>query len=81
LGFDKNGNLLGTSVNKPRFDKYKGGTHAEMALIKRYSDNIKTILICRVNNQGDFLAIKPCSTCARVANKMGIKIKTISEKI
>jgi tRNA(Arg) A34 adenosine deaminase TadA len=79
IGFDHNGNYLGSSVNAPRFDKFSGGLHAEMRLFARYGKNLKTVFICRVGNTGLLLPIDPCSTCASKAKELGIKIKTIGE--
>lgn len=79
MGFDKNGNYIGSSVNAPRFDKYSGGLHAEMRLFARYGKNLKTVFICRIGNTGMLLPIEPCKTCAQKAKDLGIKIKTIGE--
>ena len=77
IGFDHNGNYLGSSVNSPRLNKLGGGLHAEMRLFARYGRNLKTVFICRVGNTGELLAIDPCSVCANKAKDLGIKIITI----
>ena len=79
IGFDKNGNYLGSSVNAPRFDRLSGGLHAEMRLFARYGKNLKTVFICRVGNTGLLLPIHPCSVCAQKAKELGVKIKTIGD--
>jgi cytidine deaminase len=80
-GFDKKGQVLGVVFNKPRFSKYKGGLHAEASIIKRYGQNVKTIMICRVNNTGELLPIEPCEACAKLADKLGIRIVSITDII
>lgn len=77
IGFDKQGRLIGTAFNRPRFGKYGGSIHAELNLMSRYGKNLKTIVICRVNNNGDMLPIDACSTCQKKADELGIKIKSL----
>lgn len=80
LGFDKKGNYLGASFNKRRFHIKGGGIHAEISLMRKYGSRIKSIVICRINKQGSLLNISPCKTCQEVADKLGIKIYTITNK-
>ena len=77
LGFNKRGELIGSSFNKPRFYRRGGSEHAEMLLMKNYTKGLATILICRVNSNGKFLPIEPCNMCQTKANELGIKIVTI----
>jgi len=77
IGLDHKGNLLGSAFSSYRFSRYGGGIHAEMALLHRYSSNVKTILICRVGRSGDILPIDPCPRCQKVLNKLGIKVITM----
>ena len=79
IGLDKRGNIIGSAFNKPRFDRLGGGLHAEMNLIGRYGSNLKTIIICRVGDKGDLLAIDPCDNCSYIAKKMGIKIISVND--
>ena len=75
VGITSRGNILGYSFNKPRLQKKYGDLHAEMDLIHRYGEKISTIIICRVNDKGThLLPIEPCEKCAKVAEKLGIKI-------
>ena len=78
IGFDKAGNLLGTSSNRKRFSRWHGGEHAEARLIRRYRSHLKTIVICRINKSGNLLPIHPCEACKSLANKFGIQIKTLT---
>lgn len=80
LGFDKKGNYLGASFNKKRFHIKGGGIHAEIALIKKFGPRMKSMVICRINKQGSLLNISPCKTCQAVADKLGIKIFSITNK-
>lgn len=78
IAFDKKGDILGSSVNS-KFRLSKGcGIHAEMALMTQYSGRIKTIIICRVGNSGNILPIDPCDNCKKTADRLGIKIISIS---
>ncbi|MFW5804284.1 MAG: hypothetical protein ACOCWG_03525 [bacterium] len=78
IGFNAKGEILGRATNIVRFVKKGGGIHAEIKLIRQYKNNLKTILICRVNNTGELLPIEPCENCLKVANKYNIKIISIS---
>jgi cytidine deaminase len=79
LGMNHKGEIIGSAINKPRFDHKGGGLHAESNLISKYGNKLKTIIICRVGLSGNILPIHPCINCYSLANKLGIKIKTISE--
>ena len=76
LGFNNKGELVASTVNTPRFEHREGSLHAEMKLMKEHI-SLKTILICRVNKQGELLPIDPCIACATKAKELNIKIKTI----
>lgn len=87
VAFDKKGNILGHSTNKHSIwdvlsDNGEGraGTavHAERALIKRYSNHIKTIVICRIGRSGEILPIDPCPACRKAASKYGIRIISVN---
>ena len=77
IGFDRKGNIIGYSHNIPRFCKYGGGLHAEMRLMSKYGQKLKSIVICRTNVSGDLKPIKPCNACSSKAFDLGIKILTI----
>ena len=80
IAFDKRGAFLGQAFNhfRPGLSQGKGqGLHAERALMNRYGDLIKTIMICRIGSSGDWLPIRPCNQCLETATKLGIKIVTI----
>ena len=79
MAFDKQGVLLGTSVNKPRWRHPQGGIHSEMQLMRHYGSSIKTIVICRVNKSGDLLPIDPCVMCSEKAHDLRIKIISIKK--
>ena len=88
IAFDKKGDILGHVTNKHSdWDVIKkenghgrAGTakHAERLLMKRYKGLIKTIVICRVGHSGELRSIDPCKACKKVADKLGIKIISIS---
>jgi cytidine deaminase len=78
LGFNKRMELVCKSFNKKRFYRKGGGIHAEMAVMKS-SKSIRTIIICRINQSGNFLPIEPCSICREKARELGIKILTVTQ--
>ena len=77
IGLGKKGEVISYGVNKPRFERKGGGLHAEMVLMAKYQDLIKTIIICRVNNRGKLRPIHPCQMCRRKAKELGIRILTV----
>lgn len=85
IAFDRKGNVLGHTTNKHSkwdvldYGEGRAGTarHSERILIERYSQNIKTILICRVGRSGEILPIDPCPACRKAASKYGIKIISV----
>jgi cytidine deaminase len=77
IGINKKGEVIGSSINKPRFDRLYGGLHAEVSLIRQYKRKLKTIVICRVGNSGRLLPIDPCIKCRKLAEKFDIKIASI----
>ena len=85
IAFDRKGNILGHTTNKHSkwdvldYGEGRAGTarHSERILIERYSQNIKTILICRVGRSGEILPIDPCPACKKAAAKYGIKIISV----
>ncbi len=77
IAFTKKGNILGTSYCSHRFNRRGGGIHAEQALMRKYGSRIDTIVIMRVNKNGNILPIDPCEVCAKIADKMNIRIKSI----
>ena len=78
LGFNKNGDCVISKTNKPRFNRFGGGYHAEREIMKVANKmGIVRILICRVGRGGDLLPIEPCNVCQSIADKLGIKIDTI----
>lgn len=83
IAFDKKGEILGIAHNSFHKNNLTGdrkgtGDHCEARLIRRYRDNIKTIVIMRIGNAGDILPIDPCPACQALCDKYGINILTIS---
>lgn len=77
VAFSKKGNILGWSYCKHNLGKSCGAIHAERELMSRFGSRIQNIIITRTNKSGDVLPIKPCDVCQKVADKMGISIKTV----
>lgn len=88
IAFDKKGDILGHVSNRhAMWDVIKkengvgrAGTaqHSERLLMKRYKGLVKSILICRVGHSGILRPIDPCPACKKVADKLGVKIHSIS---
>lgn len=85
IAVSNKGNILGTAFNSFRNEQVTpgrgSGKHCEADLIRRYGRRISTIIIMRIGNSGNVLHIDPCSTCQKLADKFGIKIKSISDDI
>lgn len=79
IGFSKKGNILGTANNRFKFTSYGGGIHAERELMEKFGSKIQSIIICRVNKNGEILPIEPCKICQKIADKLGIKIISLEK--
>lgn len=78
IGFTEKGELLGAKTNSFGIaTRHGAGRHAERELIKRYKENIAKIVLLRVGRTGNLLPIKPCETCQKVIDKLGIKVETL----
>jgi len=77
IGLNHKGEIVGSTFNHLNLPKRNGGVHAEVRLLRRYGNHIKTIIICRVGHGGDIRPIRPCVNCYKVATKMGVKIISI----
>lgn len=88
IAFDAKGDVLGTAVNshadwnvieKDGIGREGTAKHAERKLMAQYSENIKSIIICRIGHGGALRPIDPCPVCAKAAKKLGITITTVRE--
>ena len=79
IGLDEKGQVLGSAFNSIRFDRFGGGVHAEMALLSRYGNNVKIIILCRVGKSGELRPIHPCEKCQKILDKKSIKVITVEE--
>ena len=77
IAYSRKGNILGISHCQHRFNRHGGGIHAELVLMRKFGKSIATIVIMRVNKNGSVLPIDPCEVCAKIAQKMNIRIKSI----
>ena len=85
IAFDKKGNILGSQTNKHsdwnvlKDNIGRPGTakHAERLLMSRYAGVVKTIIICRISNNGKLRPIDACPACQKVAKKLGVNIISI----
>lgn len=78
IGISKNGNIISKATNHPRFDRYGGGLHAEMKLLRKCGNRISTIILCRVNRNGGVLPIEPCPRCKKILDRKMIKVITVN---
>ena len=78
--YDRRGNLLGISYNIPRFNRHGGGIHAEMKALQKWGTSIHRITLLRFGKSGDLLPIDPCINCAKVLNKLKIKVVTLVDQ-
>jgi hypothetical protein len=74
IGEDYRGRTIDITFNSPKWIKKHGGTHAEMALMRRNPKSLYKIYILRINKAGDLLPIHACSICQRKADELGVKI-------
>ncbi len=86
IAFSKKGNVLGYCTNnhskwqvleKSPIGRSGTAEHCEKRLIQKFGRRIHTIVICRIGRSGNILPIDPCASCAKLAAKYGITIKTI----
>lgn len=79
LGFNRKGELVMSVTNSFRFPRKGGGIHAEARIMEQAKrKGIKTILICRVGLGGELLPIEPCEHCSKIAEKLNIRIVSLS---
>jgi tRNA(Arg) A34 adenosine deaminase TadA len=76
VGFDNKGMAISFGVNRPRFAKYAGGRHAEMAALEKGGKQIKSMMVFRVSKGGRFLPIRCCDTCQRILDRYKITVYT-----
>jgi hypothetical protein len=80
IALDKNGSVLATAVNRPRFSRKGGGDHAEMIALRKGGPRISSIMICRVGKSGNLLGIDPCKNCQKILDKLGIRVYSVNPK-
>jgi pyrimidine deaminase RibD-like protein len=73
----RNGRVLSTACNKfLGSTNSRASTHAEenaLSQIKRCEARGSTMIVVRVNNQGDARLSKPCPRCAQISLKLGVR--------
>lgn len=74
---DKRGKFLAVATNSLRLNKYGGGTHAELAVLRKAGPKTRTIIVCRIGRNGILRPIEVCPACQRILNKKGILYYTI----
>jgi hypothetical protein len=79
VAYNKRGDVIAPTSNKPRFNRKGGGFHAE-AVLMRSIRGIHTIVICRVGEGGNLLPIRPCRACQKLADKLGIRLLSVGDR-
>lgn len=77
-GFSKKGNCIDIAINKPAVKPGNRYYHAEGILINRYGRKLDYIYVARFGNNGDSLPIVPCCQCQAIADRLDIKIISLS---
>jgi len=77
-GENDRGTVIDITFNSPRFIRKGGGIHSEMLLMHRNPKSLAKIYILRINNSGKLLPISPCESCQKKADKLGIKIISVT---
>lgn len=86
IAISKRGNVLGIATNShsawqilEKTPVGRAGTaeHCERVLLKKFTNKIKTIIICRVGRSGEVLPIDPCPACLKAAAKYGVDIVSV----
>ena len=77
IAVSRNGNVLASAVNRPRFEREGGGIHAEMMALRKAGNGVYAIILCRIGGSGDLLPIHPCKRCQKVLDKKGIRVWTL----
>jgi len=86
IAISEHGNILGYATNshskwqvliKTPVGRAGTAEHVERILLKRYTNKVKTIIICRCGRKGDLLPIDPCPACQKAAAKYGVKIVSV----
>ena len=80
VGYDREGNYVATTTNRPRFSRFGGSIHAEVEMMRRYSQ-VTHILLFRTNNSGHLIPIDPCENCAAIAEKKGVQIICLNDRL
>lgn len=75
VGIDHRGRIISIKVNNPKH--VMRGDHAEERIMRESPRSLRRIVIVRVNSKGEMLPIDPCETCIRIANKLGVTIRTV----
>jgi len=77
IGLNARGTPISSAYNTSRIQRKGGGFHAEALVMRKSPPSLKTILICRLGMAGEIRPIHPCPACKRLADKLGIKIRTV----
>lgn len=81
IGINRAGIPVMSRANRPRFNGYGGGYHAERLVMEQAkAKGIVRIIVCRIGKAGNLLPIQPCKVCQKIADKLGIELVSIPEE-
>lgn len=79
IGLNRKGDVIYIASNGVRFKRKHGGIHAEMKVMLKAGPGLHSIIICRTNRTGgNLLPIDPCKNCQKMADKLGVKIYSLT---
>ncbi len=78
IGLNRSGIPVMSRTNRPRFNRFGGGWHAERLVMEQAkARGIVKIIVCRIGKKGNLLPIEPCAACQKIADKLGVKLVTL----
>lgn len=81
VGISKRGNVLGIEMSSPVGSRHAPLGHAEWRLMCKYGKALDTIYISRFSKAGNnSCKISACSMCKGLADRLGIKIISLTNE-
>ena len=77
-GISRKGNCIEIVTNKPACKPGNRLYHAEGSLILKHGRKLSVVYIARFGDSGEMLPIEPCEQCKAIADRLQIKIISLS---
>lgn len=74
---DARGVVLAIATNTPHLRKTHGDMHAEMRALRAGGPSTARLLLLRTGKGGALRPVHPCAECARVLQKLNIKVEAV----